>query len=90
MDDDQGELSRGTVQLCTHLNLVLLNLDTIKFRSKFSRGMLIHVDLLNLNLVNISTVSLIINEGSFSKASAPPLFLEDENIFQKSVSMVVS
>jgi hypothetical protein len=26
-------------------------------------------------------VGLSINEGSFSKASAPPLFLEDENIF---------
>jgi hypothetical protein len=33
-------------------------------------------------------VPLLINGGSFSKASAPPLFLEDENIFQKSASMV--
>jgi hypothetical protein len=32
-------------------------------------------------------VGLFINEGSFSKASALPLFLEDENIFQKSVSV---
>ena len=32
------------------------------------------------------TVPLLINEGSFSKASAPPLFLEDENIFQKSAT----
>jgi hypothetical protein len=30
-----------------------------------------------------------LNGGLFSKASAPPLFLEDENTFQKSVSMVV-
>jgi hypothetical protein len=29
-------------------------------------------------------VGLFINGGVFSKASAPPLFLEDENIFQKS------
>jgi hypothetical protein len=33
-------------------------------------------------------VPLLINEGSFSKASAPPLFLENENIFQKSASVV--
>jgi hypothetical protein len=33
-------------------------------------------------------VPLLINEGSFSKASAP-LFLEDENIFQKSAPLVV-
>jgi hypothetical protein len=33
-------------------------------------------------------VPLLLNGGSFSKASAPPLFLEDENIFQKSASMV--
>jgi hypothetical protein len=32
------------------------------------------------------TVPLLLNEGSFSKASAPPLFLEDENIFQKSAT----
>jgi hypothetical protein len=31
---------------------------------------------------------LLINCGSFSKASAPPLFLEDENIFQKSARVV--
>jgi hypothetical protein len=30
---------------------------------------------------------LLLNEGSFSKASAPPLFLEEENIFQKSATM---
>ena len=30
-----------------------------------------------------STVPLLINGGSFSKASAQPLFLEDENIFSK-------
>jgi hypothetical protein len=29
------------------------------------------------------TVPLLINGGSFSKASAPLLFLEGENIFQK-------
>ena len=29
-----------------------------------------------------TTVPLLINEGSFPKASAPPLFLEDENFFQ--------
>jgi hypothetical protein len=29
------------------------------------------------------TVPLLLNEGSFSKASAPPLFLEDENIFSR-------
>jgi hypothetical protein len=34
-------------------------------------------------------VGLLINGGSFSKASAPHLFLEDENISQKSGSMVV-
>ena len=34
------------------------------------------------------TVPLLLNGGSFSKASAPPLFLEDENIFQKSASVV--
>jgi hypothetical protein len=34
------------------------------------------------------TVPLPINEGPFSKASAPPLFLEDENTFQKSARMV--
>ena len=28
-----------------------------------------------------ATVPLLTNEGSFSKASAPPFFLEDENIF---------
>ena len=28
--------------------------------------------------------------GRFEKASAPPLFLEDENIFQKSATLVVS
>jgi hypothetical protein len=33
-------------------------------------------------------VPLLLNEGSFSKASAPPPFLEDENIFKKSASMV--
>ena len=32
---------------------------------------------------------LLLNGGSFSNASAPPFFLEDENIFQKSASMVV-
>jgi hypothetical protein len=35
-------------------------------------------------------VPLLIIGGSFSKSSAPPLFLEDENFFQKSASMVVS
>ena len=30
-----------------------------------------------------TTVPLLLNGGSFSKASAPPLFLEDDNIFQK-------
>ena len=34
----------------------------------------------------VCTVGLLLNGGSFSKASAPPLFLEDENIFQKSAS----
>jgi hypothetical protein len=34
------------------------------------------------------TVPLLTNGGSFSKASAPPLFLEDENIFQKSAFVV--
>ena len=34
------------------------------------------------------TVPLLINGGSFSKASAPPLFLEDENLFQKSTRVV--
>jgi hypothetical protein len=33
-------------------------------------------------------VPLLINGGSFSKASEPPLFLEDENIFQKSARVV--
>ena len=33
-------------------------------------------------------MGLFINGGSFSKASAPPLFLEDENIFQKSAPLV--
>jgi hypothetical protein len=33
-------------------------------------------------------VGLLLNGGSFSKASAPPLFLEDENIFQKSATKV--
>jgi hypothetical protein len=36
-----------------------------------------------------STVPLLLNDGSFSKASAPPLFLEDENIFQKSATVVL-
>jgi hypothetical protein len=31
---------------------------------------------------------LFIDGGSFKKASAPPLFLEDANFFQKSASMV--
>ena len=31
----------------------------------------------------LRTVPLLINEGSFSKAPAPPLFLGDENIFQR-------
>jgi hypothetical protein len=35
-----------------------------------------------------TTVGLLLNGGSFSKASAPPFFLEDENIFQKSATMV--
>jgi hypothetical protein len=35
-----------------------------------------------------STVPLLLNEGSFLKASAPPLFLEDENFFQKSATLV--
>jgi hypothetical protein len=34
----------------------------------------------------ITTAPLLLNEGSFSKASAPPLFLEDENILNKSDS----
>jgi hypothetical protein len=34
------------------------------------------------------TVDLLLNGGSFSKSSAPPLFLEDEIIFQKSATMV--
>jgi hypothetical protein len=33
-------------------------------------------------------VPLLLNGGSFSKASAPPLFLEDENFFQKSATLV--
>jgi hypothetical protein len=33
-------------------------------------------------------VPLLINEGLFSKASAPPIFLEDEDIFQKSAREV--
>jgi hypothetical protein len=37
----------------------------------------------------LNTVSLSINEGQlFSKASAAPLFLADDNIFQKSASVV--
>ena len=32
---------------------------------------------------------LLLNGGSFKKASAPPLFLEDENIFQKSAPLVL-
>jgi hypothetical protein len=35
-----------------------------------------------------NTVSLFLNEGSFSKASSSPLFLEDENIFQKMARVV--
>jgi hypothetical protein len=35
-----------------------------------------------------STLPLLLNGGSFSKASAPPLFLEDENIFQQSAFVV--
>jgi hypothetical protein len=35
-------------------------------------------------------VPLLTIGGSFSKSSAPPFFLEDENIFQKPASMVVS
>ena len=34
-----------------------------------------------------STVSLLINEGLFSKASAPPLFLKDENIFLQKIGL---
>jgi hypothetical protein len=34
-------------------------------------------------LLPFHTVPLLLNEGSVSKASAPPLFLEDENIFSK-------
>ena len=37
----------------------------------------------------LATVPLLLNGGSFSKASVPPVFLEDENIFQKSATMVV-
>jgi hypothetical protein len=34
-------------------------------------------------------VGLLLNRRSFSKASAPPLFLEDKNIFQKSAPFVL-
>jgi hypothetical protein len=34
------------------------------------------------------TVPFLINGGSLSKASVPPFFLKDENIFQKSASVV--
>jgi hypothetical protein len=34
-------------------------------------------------------VPFLINEGSFSKASTPPFFLEDETIFQKSALVVL-
>ena len=34
------------------------------------------------------TVPLLLNGGSFSKASAPPLFFGDENFFQKSATLV--
>jgi hypothetical protein len=34
-------------------------------------------------LHKLTTVPLLLNGGSFSKALAPPLFLEDENFFSK-------
>jgi hypothetical protein len=34
-------------------------------------------------------VPLLLNGGSLSKPSAPPLFLEDENIFQNSARAVL-
>jgi hypothetical protein len=40
--------------------------------------------------LSVHTVPLLINGGSFSKASEPPLFLEEENIFQKSASVVLT
>jgi hypothetical protein len=36
-----------------------------------------------------STVPLLRKGGSFQKASASPLFLEDENFFQKSASILM-
>ena len=45
---------------------------------------------LSLSRYGISrrTVPLLLNGGSFSKSSAPPVFLEDENHFQKSARVV--
>jgi hypothetical protein len=34
-------------------------------------------------MIDLYTVGWFLNGGSFSKASATPIFLEDENIFQK-------
>jgi hypothetical protein len=48
-----------------------------------------HEHVQNLVHIKFSTKFSTIG-GSFSKSSALPLFLEDENLFQKSASMVVT
>jgi hypothetical protein len=82
LGDDQGELSKGTV-----LDRIL----NLEYRYSCVYTLLTrHLKFRAYYMGTRDTVSLLINDGSFSKASAPPFpFLEDENIFPKSARVVL-
>jgi hypothetical protein len=75
LGDDQGELSNGTVQPCVHKSKFSIT----KFRSDIQ---------LYIEACIYCTGQPIPNMPNFGHISTP-LFLEDEDIFQKSARVVL-